>query len=94
MDRARRGIGIRGVNGGRTAHLIGRADWGGYIAPVDCTSVPTPTLPPGTTPTPAPSDNPGATPTPTPDQTPTPTPDATKTPKPKPTPTPTAAPPN
>ena len=94
MDRARRGVGIRGVNGGRTAHLTGRSDWGGYIAPVDCTSAPTPSPPPGTTPTPAPSDNPAPTPTPTPDRTPTPTPDATKTPKPKPSPSPTAAPPN
>ena len=40
MDRARRGVGIRGVNGGRTAHLVGQSDWGGYIAPVDCSSAP------------------------------------------------------
>ena len=40
MDRARRGVGITGINGGRTAHLFGRTDWGGYIAPVDCSTLP------------------------------------------------------
>ena len=39
MDRARRGVGLRGPNGGRTAHLFGRFDWGGFIAPIDCTYV-------------------------------------------------------
>jgi membrane peptidoglycan carboxypeptidase len=94
MDRARRGVGIKGVNGGRTAHLTGQTDWGGVIAPVDCSTVPPPTPPPGSTPTPPPSDNPGQTPTPTPDQQPTPTPEPSKSPKPKPgpTPTPTAPP--
>jgi peptidoglycan glycosyltransferase len=86
MDRARRGIGVKGPNGGRTAHLFGLPDWGGYIAPVDCTSIPPPSLPPGVTPAPNPS------PTPTPGQQPTPTPEPTKTPKPKPTPTPTPTP--
>ena len=88
MDRARRGVGVKGVNGGRTAHLTGRADWGGYIAPVDCTSVPTPSPPPGGTPTPPSSDNPSPTPTPPP----TATPEPTKSPKPKPGPTPSPTP--
>jgi peptidoglycan glycosyltransferase len=86
MDRARRGTGIRGVNGGRTAHMFGRADWGGYIAPLDCSVLPTPSPPPGGTPppgtTPPPSGNPTPTPTPTPSPNPepTPTPEATKKP--------------
>jgi membrane peptidoglycan carboxypeptidase len=78
MDRARRGTGIRGVNGGRTAHLFGRDDWGGYIAPVDCSSLPTPSPPPDATPTPSAlpgaTDNPGASPAPGPADTPAPTP--------------------
>src|SRR3954454_21546834 len=91
MTRARRGVGFRGPNGGRTAHLTCHGDWCGFIAPVDCATAPTPTPPPLATP--APSTAPGATdkpsptptPTPTPDQTPTPTPKPTKSPKPGPT---------
>ncbi len=86
MDRARRGVGIKGVNGGRTAHLVGQSDWGGYIAPVDCTSVPTPSPAPGTTPTPSESPGqsppPSPTPEPPPTPTPTPTPEPTRSPKP------------
>jgi peptidoglycan glycosyltransferase len=70
MNRARRGVGIRGDTGGRTAHLFGREDWGGYIAPIDCSSLPTPSPPPGSTP--APSDNPAASPEPAPEPSPTP----------------------
>jgi membrane peptidoglycan carboxypeptidase len=74
MDRARRGVGLRGPNGGRTAHLFGRFDWGGFIAPIDCTTLPTPSPPPNVTPAPStgppgaspgPADNPG-TPLPSP----------------------------
>jgi penicillin-binding protein 1A len=76
MDRARRGTGRRGENNSITAHLFGRRDWGGFIAPVDCASAPT--LPPPTAP-PAPSPTPTGLPaTPLPEQPlpeePTPTP--------------------
>ena len=86
MDRARRGVGIRGINGGRTAHLTGASDWGGPIAPVDCSSQPPPTPPPVVNPTPAPSPTPG--PTQAQDQLPPPEPSPTKQPRPGPTPTP------
>jgi membrane peptidoglycan carboxypeptidase len=70
MDRARRGVGLRGANGGRTAHLFTRPDWGGFIMPIDCSSLPTPSPPPDATPgpdaTPTPTPNPGENPTPTP----------------------------
>jgi hypothetical protein len=71
MDRARRGLNIRGANGGRTAHLSGRFSWGGFIAPIDCASAPTPSPPPNATPTPTPS-GPTDTPSPPPVDTPTP----------------------
>jgi penicillin-binding protein 1A len=73
MERARRGTGRRGPNGGVTAHLFGRPDWGGFIAPTDCSLAPTPrpvTPPPGPNPTPKPED------TPQPTQPPEPTPTA------------------
>jgi peptidoglycan glycosyltransferase len=62
MARARRGTGQRGEDGGVTAHLFGRSDWGGFIAPVDCSSAPTPTPQP----TPQQTPDPGSTPTPQP----------------------------
>jgi hypothetical protein len=81
MARARLGTGRRGENGGVTAHLFGRTDWGGFIAPVDCASAPQPTPQPtpqhtpgpGSTPTPQPTGGPTAPP-PTPEPTPEPTP--------------------
>jgi membrane peptidoglycan carboxypeptidase len=89
MDRARRGPGRRGPHDSSTAILWGRDDWGGFIAPVDCTTAPTPT-PPATGPTPPPTPPPDGTPPP--DHTPKPD----KTPKPtdEPTPTPTDPPPD
>jgi membrane peptidoglycan carboxypeptidase len=60
MDRARRGTGVRGEEGGTTAHLFGRSDWGGFIRPVDCASAPQPT------PQPTPNQTPGPGPDPTP----------------------------
>jgi len=83
MERARRGTGRRGEHGSSTAHLFGRIDWGGFIAPIDCTLAPTPTPPPigVPVPTPRPTDS-----TPPPDNgtpnPPGPTPKPTKTPKP------------
>ena len=79
MERARRGTGRRGPHGSSTAHLWGRADWGGFIAPIDCLSAPTPTPPPTgeTLPPTRPPDGtpkPGDTPKPTAPPGPTPTP--------------------
>ncbi len=83
MNRARRGPGFRGANGGRTAYLFTRHDWGGNILPVDCDAAPGPTVPPPTlrpgqpTPTPSPTPAPTAIPPPeqpTPEPTPSPTP--------------------
>ncbi len=83
MNRARRGPGFRGPNGGRTAYLFTRHDWGGNILPVDCANAPGPTFPPPTlrpgqpTPTPSPTPAPTAIPPPeqpTPEPTPSPTP--------------------
>jgi membrane peptidoglycan carboxypeptidase len=99
MDRARRGTGKRGDHGGSTAHLFGRQDWGGYIAPIDCASVPPPTPPPtGVTPPPTqlpdippPIDTPPPNRTPVPNETVTPRPD--RTPKPTRPPEPTVPPP-
>jgi peptidoglycan glycosyltransferase len=101
MDRARRGTGRRGDHGSSTAHLFGRIDWGGFIAPVDCLSAPTPTTapptgdpvtpPPATTPPPNGTPKPGETPTPTPKPTKPPKPTPTPTEEPTPTPTPTDA---
>ena len=99
MDRARRGTGRRGDHGSSTAHLFGRIDWGGFIAPVDCLSAPTPTPapptgdpvpPPVITPPPDGTPKPGDTPTPKPSRTPKPTNPPTDEPTPTPTPTPTA----
>jgi len=91
MDRARRGAGIRGVNGGRTAFLPGQNSWGGFIAPVDCSSQPTPTPAPGTSPAPTPQpSNPGDQPTPTP--APAQAQDVLASPEPKPTRAPRASP--
>jgi peptidoglycan glycosyltransferase len=86
MERARRGTGQRGENGGTTAHLFGRSDWGGFIAPVDCSSAPQPTPQPTPvhTPGPGPSQPPGPT---QPPGTPKPTdPPATEPPPPEPEP--------
>ncbi|HUR16616.1 MAG TPA: penicillin-binding transpeptidase domain-containing protein, partial [Candidatus Limnocylindrales bacterium] len=73
MERARRGVGRRGPHGTTTAHLFGKQDWGGFIAPLDCSLAPTPTprpvTPPPITPPivePQPTDNPQTQPTPTP----------------------------
>jgi membrane peptidoglycan carboxypeptidase len=101
MDRARHGTGRRGPHGSTTAHLFGRLDWGGFIAPVDCLSAPTPTPPPtGETPPPShatpPPDHtpkPGDTPTPKPDKTPTPTPTEPPPPPTEPPPPDTTPPP-
>jgi membrane peptidoglycan carboxypeptidase len=102
MDRARRGTGRRGDHGSTTAHLFGRIDWGGFIAPVDCLSAPTPTPappigdpvtpPPDRTPPPDGTPKPGDTPTPKPPKTPKPTEPPTEPPTPTPTPTPTDSP--
>ena len=95
MDRARRGTGRRGPHGSSTAHLFGRLDWGGSIAPIDCTTAPTPTPPP-TGETPPPTHPPDGSPTPTPDHTPKPTPTPTAEPTPTetpPEPTPAVPPP-
>jgi peptidoglycan glycosyltransferase len=88
MERARRGTGVRGEAGGTTAHLFGRSDWGGFIAPVDCSSAPQPTPqpPPPHTPGPGPTPAPG-TPTPT-----EPPPPPTEPPPPPTEPPPTPAP--
>jgi hypothetical protein len=98
MERARRGAGRRGPHGSETARLWGRVDWGGFIAPLDCTLAPTPTPPPigEPVPTPQPTDAPPPdNGTPNPDD---PTPKPTKTPKPTPEPTepppPSEAPPD
>jgi peptidoglycan glycosyltransferase len=88
MARARLGPGHRGEDGGTTAHLFGRTDWGGFIAPIDCSQAPQPT--PQPTPDHTPGPGPGPTPTPGgPGPTPKPTPKPTDAP----TPEPTAAPP-
>ena len=84
MARARLGVGRRGEDGGVTAHLFGRADWGGFIAPVDCSQAPQPT------PQPTPDHTPGPGPGPTPNPPPGPTPQPTDAP---PTPGPTEPPP-
>jgi len=93
MDRARRGTGRRGPQGTTTAHLFGRDDWGGFIAPLDCSLAPTPTPPPIGEPlpsTPPPEGTPPPDGTPRPDRTPRPTepPGPTPTPEPPPTPPP------
>jgi membrane peptidoglycan carboxypeptidase len=96
MDRARRGPGRRGPHGSSTAYLFGRQDWGGFIAPVDCLSAPTPrppptgeTLPPPRTQPPDQTPKPGDTPTPKPPRPTKPPPPPTE----EPTPTPTEPPP-
>ncbi len=92
MDRARRGAGQRGPYGSSTAHLFGRQDWGGFIAPIDCLSAPTPKPPPtGETLPPSPPDG-----TPNPGDTPKPpkTPKPTAPPTEEPPPTPTEPPPD
>ena len=48
MDRARHGINRRGAAGSYTAYLFGQHDWGGPIAPVNCSQVPPPATPPPT----------------------------------------------
>jgi peptidoglycan glycosyltransferase len=91
MERARRGIRVRGPHGSTTAHLFGKQDWGGFIAPIDCSLAPTPTPRPVTPPPlptgppPGPTDNPPPQPTGQPQPTENPPP---------PDPTPTAAPQN
>jgi membrane peptidoglycan carboxypeptidase len=82
MERARQGTGRRGEDGGVTAHLFGRADWGGFIAPIDCASAPQPTPQP----TPHPTGGPGPTlpPGPTPEPTPPPPTEPPPTPAPSP----------
>jgi peptidoglycan glycosyltransferase len=96
MERARRGTGRRGPNGSTTAHLFGRDDWGGFIAPIDCLSAPTPTPPPIGEPLPPTrppaTPRPGDTPTPKPDRTPQPT-EAPPTDEPPPTEAPPDPPP-
>jgi membrane peptidoglycan carboxypeptidase len=66
MDRARRGAGRRGMHSSSTARLFGRTDWGGFIAPIDCSLAPTPA------PLPTAPPNPGPTPPADPGQTPVP----------------------
>jgi peptidoglycan glycosyltransferase len=96
MERARRGAGRRGPHGSETARLFGRIDWGGFIAPVDCLSAPTPTPPPtGNTPPPTgPDSSEPPDGTPNPDGTPKPpkTPKPTDPPGPAPTPEQPASP--
>ncbi|HYI23458.1 MAG TPA: transglycosylase domain-containing protein [Candidatus Limnocylindrales bacterium] len=65
MDRARRGAGRRGEHNSSTARLFGRQDWGGFIAPIDCSLAPTPA--------PLPPSSPGPTAPPLPEPTPGPT---------------------
>ena len=92
MERARHGTGRRGEHGSTTAHLFGRIDWGGFIAPIDCSTAPQPTPPPTGETLPPPPDG-----TPPPDRTPGPdgTPKPPKTPKPtEPPPDPTPQPPD
>jgi peptidoglycan glycosyltransferase len=88
MARARRGAGRRGPHGTSTARLPGRSDWGGFIAPVDCASAPTPSPAPRTS-EPEPSQAPEETPNPGPGPTAPPEPP----PEPEPTPKPTEPPP-
>ena len=90
MERARRGTRIRGPQGSSTAYLFGENDWGGFIAPLDCSLAPTPTPRPVTPPpiTPPP---PGATIDPGPNPTGEPQP-TDNPPQPSPTPEPTPAP--
>jgi len=63
MERARHGINRRGPAGSYTAYLFGQHDWGGPIAPTQCSqpppTAPPPTAPPATaTPVPAPTAQP------------------------------------
>jgi len=92
MERARRGNNVRGEYGSRTARLYGRTDWGGFIAPIDCSLAPTPSPPPVSEP--VPTGAPGPTDAP-PDGEPTPRPDATSSPTeaPEPEPRPDPEPP-
>ncbi len=66
MDRARRGPGRRGPTGSQTAYLFGQHDWGGPIAPLDCSAPPPvgPTPLPGPTPTPTENPPPDVSPPP------------------------------
>jgi membrane peptidoglycan carboxypeptidase len=97
MERARRGTGRRGDAGSSTAYLFGRQDWGGYIAPIDCSVAPLPTAPPtGQTPPPGVPVTPPPVNTPPPDRTPAPnnpTPPPDRTPRPDRPPRPTDPPP-
>jgi membrane peptidoglycan carboxypeptidase len=94
MERARHGVGRRGIHGSSTARLWGRTDWGGFIAPVDCLSAPTPTPPPIVQPPPGtpPAGGTPAPPEPTPKPDKTPKPDTPPPDQPTPTPTPAQAP--